>query len=109
MRDRPVLEDRDVGRIAAEVDEADTKLAVLVAKDRLAGAERRQDELVDLDPSAPASNEKIFTAMGALAVLGADARLTTEVRLTAGGDLVVVGGGDATLTAGADPIWTSSR
>jgi D-Ala-D-Ala carboxypeptidase 3 (S13) family len=30
----------------------------------------------------PASNEKIFTAMGALALLGADARLTTEVRLT---------------------------
>ena len=49
---------------------------------------------------APASNEKIFTAMGALAVLGADARLTTEIRLTGHGDLVVVGGGDATLTAG---------
>jgi serine-type D-Ala-D-Ala carboxypeptidase/endopeptidase (penicillin-binding protein 4) len=49
---------------------------------------------------APASNEKIFTAMGALAVLGADARLTTEIRLTADGDLVVVGGGDATLTSG---------
>jgi D-alanyl-D-alanine carboxypeptidase/D-alanyl-D-alanine-endopeptidase (penicillin-binding protein 4) len=48
---------------------------------------------------APASNEKIFTAMGALAVLGADTRLTTEIRLTAEGDLVVVGGGDATLTS----------
>jgi serine-type D-Ala-D-Ala carboxypeptidase/endopeptidase (penicillin-binding protein 4) len=47
----------------------------------------------------PASNEKIFTAMGALAVLGADAVLTTEVLLTADGDLVVVGGGDATLTS----------
>jgi serine-type D-Ala-D-Ala carboxypeptidase/endopeptidase (penicillin-binding protein 4) len=48
---------------------------------------------------APASNEKIFTTMGALSVLGAEARLTTEVRLTTAGDLVVVGGGDATLTA----------
>ena len=48
---------------------------------------------------APASNEKIFTAMGALAVLGADARLTTEIRLSTNGDLVVVGGGDATLTS----------
>jgi D-alanyl-D-alanine carboxypeptidase/D-alanyl-D-alanine-endopeptidase (penicillin-binding protein 4) len=48
---------------------------------------------------APASNEKIFTAMGALAVLGADARLETEVRLTADGDLVVVGGGDPTLAS----------
>jgi serine-type D-Ala-D-Ala carboxypeptidase/endopeptidase (penicillin-binding protein 4) len=48
---------------------------------------------------APASNEKIFTAMGALAVLGTDARLTTALRSTATGDLVVVGGGDATLTS----------
>jgi serine-type D-Ala-D-Ala carboxypeptidase/endopeptidase (penicillin-binding protein 4) len=48
---------------------------------------------------APASNQKIFTAMGALAVLGADARLTTEIRLTTDGDLVVAGGSDATLTS----------
>lgn len=47
---------------------------------------------------APASNEKLFTAMGALAVLGPDAALTTELRLTPAGDLAVVGGGDATLT-----------
>jgi D-alanyl-D-alanine carboxypeptidase/D-alanyl-D-alanine-endopeptidase (penicillin-binding protein 4) len=49
---------------------------------------------------APASNEKIFTAMGALAVLGAEARLTTALRFTADGNLVVAGGGDATLTSG---------
>jgi D-alanyl-D-alanine carboxypeptidase/D-alanyl-D-alanine-endopeptidase (penicillin-binding protein 4) len=48
---------------------------------------------------APASNEKLFTAMGALAVLGAETQLATEVRLTPTGDLVVVGGGDATLTS----------
>jgi D-alanyl-D-alanine carboxypeptidase/D-alanyl-D-alanine-endopeptidase (penicillin-binding protein 4) len=46
---------------------------------------------------APASNEKIFTAMGALAVLGASAAVTTEVRRTPAGDLAVIGGGDATL------------
>lgn len=62
-----------------------------------------QGEVLAHDPDqalAPASNQKIFTAMGALAVLGPDARLTTEVRLTTAGDLVVVGGADATLTAG---------
>ena len=56
---------------------------------------------------APASNEKLFTAMGALAVLGPDSVLTTELRLTPAGDLVVVGGGDATLTArGAHSVDT---
>lgn len=52
----------------------------------------------------PASNQKLFTAMGAFALLPADLRLVTEVRATgpvAGGtldgDLVLVGGGDATL------------
>jgi serine-type D-Ala-D-Ala carboxypeptidase/endopeptidase (penicillin-binding protein 4) len=48
---------------------------------------------------APASNEKIFTAMGALAVLGAEARFATALRWSAGGDLVVAGGGDATLAS----------
>lgn len=52
----------------------------------------------------PASNQKILTAMGALSVLAPRAVLTTEVRaagpVTSGildGDLVLVGGGDATL------------
>jgi D-alanyl-D-alanine carboxypeptidase/D-alanyl-D-alanine-endopeptidase (penicillin-binding protein 4) len=48
---------------------------------------------------APASNEKLFTAMGALAVLGPDVQLATEVRLTPTGDLFIVGGGDATVTS----------
>lgn len=47
---------------------------------------------------APASNQKLYTAIGALAVIGADVRLVTEVRLTPGGDLVIMGGGDPTLT-----------
>ena len=47
---------------------------------------------------APASNQKLYTAIGALAVIGADVRLVTEVRLSPAGDLVIVGGGDPTLT-----------
>src|SRR5574341_917556 len=46
----------------------------------------------------PASNQKLLTAMGVLAVLGPDTRFTTEVRLTPDGTLVIVGGGDPTLT-----------
>ena len=49
---------------------------------------------------APASNQKLYTAIGALAVLGAEARLTTRVRLASDGDLVIAPGGDPTL-AGA--------
>jgi D-alanyl-D-alanine carboxypeptidase/D-alanyl-D-alanine-endopeptidase (penicillin-binding protein 4) len=56
-------------------------------------------EVVAYEPDRallPASNEKILTAMGALAVLGPDA--TTETRLaTAGNDLVMIAGGDPTL------------
>jgi D-alanyl-D-alanine carboxypeptidase/D-alanyl-D-alanine-endopeptidase (penicillin-binding protein 4) len=52
----------------------------------------------------PASNEKIFTGMGALAVLGPDKTLRTTLVATGPmrgdtleGDLVAVGGGDPTL------------
>jgi len=51
-------------------------------------------------PLLPASNQKLFTAMGALAVIGPDTRLTTEVRATSDGGLAIVAGGDPTLTAG---------
>jgi len=50
-------------------------------------------------PLFPASNQKLLTAMGVLAVLGPDARFTTEVRLAPDGNLVVVAGGDPSLTA----------
>jgi D-alanyl-D-alanine carboxypeptidase/D-alanyl-D-alanine-endopeptidase (penicillin-binding protein 4) len=59
----------------------------------------------------PASTAKLFTAAAALHVLGPDRRLTTRVvangTLANGvltGDLVVVGGGDPTLTAETDPV-----
>jgi D-alanyl-D-alanine carboxypeptidase/D-alanyl-D-alanine-endopeptidase (penicillin-binding protein 4) len=51
-------------------------------------------------PLFPASNQKLLTAMGVLAVLGPDARFTTEVRSAPDGSMVVVAGGDPSLTAG---------
>jgi serine-type D-Ala-D-Ala carboxypeptidase/endopeptidase (penicillin-binding protein 4) len=50
-------------------------------------------------PLFPASNQKLLTAMGVLAVLGPDARFTTEVRSAPDGSLVVTAGGDPSLTA----------
>jgi serine-type D-Ala-D-Ala carboxypeptidase/endopeptidase (penicillin-binding protein 4) len=50
-------------------------------------------------PLFPASNQKLLTAMGVLAVLGPDARFTTEVRLASDGNLVIVAGGDPSLAA----------
>src|SRR5215207_4661920 len=50
-------------------------------------------------PLFPASNQKVLTAMGALSVLGPDARFTTEVRWAPVGSLVVTAGGDPSLRA----------
>src|SRR3989442_741585 len=49
VRDRAVLEDRDVGRVAADVGEDHPELPVPLGKHRLGRRERREDELVDLD------------------------------------------------------------
>ncbi len=54
--------------------------------------------------TAPASTEKVATAVAALAVLGPGARFTTKVVSGTGDSIVLVGGGDPTLTAGAPPI-----
>ncbi|GGW61340.1 D-alanyl-D-alanine carboxypeptidase [Streptomyces lucensis JCM 4490] len=59
----------------------------------------------------PASTTKIATAVAALSALGADHRLTTRAALEPDtGEVVLVGGGDPTLTArkGADG-WASLR
>jgi len=59
-------------------------------------------EVLAHDPDralAPASNQKLLTAMGALTVLGPTARLTTEVRVQPTGELVIEPGGDATLAS----------
>jgi serine-type D-Ala-D-Ala carboxypeptidase/endopeptidase (penicillin-binding protein 4) len=50
-------------------------------------------------PLFPASNQKLLMALGVLAVLGPDARFTTQVRLAPDGNLVLVAGGDPSLTA----------
>src|SRR5256714_1297227 len=57
-------------------------------------------------PLTPASNEKLFTAMGVLSLLPQTDTLVTEVRATGAqegrtvtGDLFLVGGGDPTLHA----------
>ncbi len=47
----------------------------------------------------PASTTKIATAVAALSAMGADHRLTTRTALEPDGKLVLVGGGDPTLTA----------
>ncbi|MFB7089816.1 D-alanyl-D-alanine carboxypeptidase/D-alanyl-D-alanine-endopeptidase [Streptomyces sp. NPDC056296] len=54
-------------------------------------------------PLTPASTTKIATAVAALTALGPDHRLTTRTALEADtGELVLVGGGDPTLTARKD-------
>lgn len=62
----------------------------------------------------PASTTKIATAVAALSALGADHRLTTRAALEPDtGELVLVGGGDPTLTARAKTsgteTWASLR
>ena len=63
------------------------------------------------DPLTPASTTKIATAVAALSALGADHSLTTRTALEPGTkELVLVGGGDPTLTAHKDPQgWASLR
>ncbi|MGP2438287.1 D-alanyl-D-alanine carboxypeptidase/D-alanyl-D-alanine endopeptidase [Streptomyces sp. JW3] len=57
----------------------------------------------------PASTTKIATAVAALTALGPDHRLTTRTALEPDtGELVLVGGGDPTLTARADPNGLAS-
>ncbi|OIV36851.1 D-alanyl-D-alanine carboxypeptidase/D-alanyl-D-alanine-endopeptidase [Mangrovactinospora gilvigrisea] len=54
-------------------------------------------------PMTPASTTKLATATAALHVLGPEHRITTRTVLGAKNTLVLVGGGDPTLTAAAAP------
>jgi D-alanyl-D-alanine carboxypeptidase/D-alanyl-D-alanine-endopeptidase (penicillin-binding protein 4) len=54
--------------------------------------------------TAPASTEKVATAVAALAVLGPGQRFSTKVVSGSGDSIVLVGGGDPTLAAGAAPL-----
>ncbi|MEU3413093.1 D-alanyl-D-alanine carboxypeptidase/D-alanyl-D-alanine-endopeptidase [Streptomyces sp. NPDC006658] len=72
------------------------------------------ERLYDADAGqalTPASTTKIATAVAALSALGPDHRLTTRTALEPDtGELVLVGGGDPTLTAHArDGGWASLR
>lgn len=53
--------------------------------------------------AAPASTEKVATAIAALDVLGPGAQFSTRVVSGRGDSIVLVGGGDPTLTAGPAP------
>ena len=64
--------------------------------------------LLEQDPRrllTPASTTKVATAVAALKVLGPDARFTTRVVAGRAQDVVLVGGGDPTLTARAEPAY----
>lgn len=50
-------------------------------------------------PATPASTTKLVTSVAALASLGPEHRITTQVVRGTGGGIVLVGGGDPTLTA----------
>ncbi|MBO1752990.1 D-alanyl-D-alanine carboxypeptidase/D-alanyl-D-alanine-endopeptidase [Actinotalea sp. BY-33] len=80
----------------------------IVVADQLTG-----EVLVDLDgdqPHVPASTAKVATGAAVLSALGPDATLTTSVVQGPGGRLVLVGGGDVMLAAGAgDPEATNGR
>jgi serine-type D-Ala-D-Ala carboxypeptidase/endopeptidase (penicillin-binding protein 4) len=94
----PLLKDSALGarRTAAIVDVATGKRLYGVGAD---------------EPLTPASTTKIATAVAALAALGPDHRLTTRTALEPGTkELVLVGGGDPTLTARKDTDgWASLR
>lgn len=78
------------------LDDVDTGVAVWVEGYGQVAAEHPDQ------PLAPASNQKILTAMGVLELLDPESRLVTQIRATGPvtadgvveGDLVVVGGGD---------------
>ena len=55
------------------------------------------------EPATPASTEKVATAIAALDLLGPGAQLSTRVVSGPGDSIVLVGGGDPTLTAAPAP------
>ncbi|MEP7024754.1 MAG: D-alanyl-D-alanine carboxypeptidase/D-alanyl-D-alanine-endopeptidase [Actinomycetota bacterium] len=60
-------------------------------------------------PVTPASTTKLATAVASLSVLGPAARLKTRVLAGPGTSIVLAGGGDPTLAAGAPPAGSYPR
>ena len=77
---------------ASDIDRAFFGLRIVSLADGRVLYERNSNKLF-----APASNTKLFTTALALMTLGPDYRFTTSV-LADGGDLVLVGGGDPSLS-----------
>ncbi len=107
--DAPVPSAADVGALVRALEEDERlgpRLGIHVA-DAVTG-----DVLGDTSgdvPFAPASTQKVLTAVAALTELGPDTTLDTRVLLD-GERLVLVGGGDMLLAAGAgDPNAVNGR
>ncbi|QTE29782.1 D-alanyl-D-alanine carboxypeptidase/D-alanyl-D-alanine endopeptidase [Pengzhenrongella sicca] len=104
--DAPVpAADRVAGLLAALV--ADTRLGPSVGAvvvDQLTG-----DVLAEHDAAGahtPASTAKLVTAVAALSAIGADETVRTAVVRGGDGEIVLVGGGDMMLAAGAGDLTT---
>lgn len=108
--DAPLPSAEAVAALAASAL-ADPRLGsstTLVVSDVLTG-----QVLVDVggrQPQEPASTTKLLTAAAAVTVLGTEATLATSVVQAAPGSIVLVGGGDMMLGAGAgDPTAVNGR
>ncbi|WP_328594448.1 D-alanyl-D-alanine carboxypeptidase/D-alanyl-D-alanine endopeptidase [Actinomadura macrotermitis] len=91
--DASVLAGR-LSALLAEPGGAKTNAVVIDAVTRRPLFQQRADE-----PATPASTTKLATSVAALAALGPEHRITTRVVRGTGGGIVLVGGGDPTLTA----------
>ena len=97
----------DPARLADKLDDPMSQSGVVEGLSAyVVDAETHQELYVrDADEGVvPASTTKIVTAVAALHTLGPDARIATEVvRGSSPEEVVLVGGGDPTLTEHADP------
>ncbi|MFB4305470.1 D-alanyl-D-alanine carboxypeptidase/D-alanyl-D-alanine-endopeptidase [Actinomadura sp. GTD37] len=84
------------GRLSALVGGPKAKINAVVID---AGTRRPLYELHADRPATPASTTKLATSLAALASVGPAHRITTQVVRGTGGGIVLVGGGDPTLTA----------
>ncbi|TYK51538.1 D-alanyl-D-alanine carboxypeptidase/D-alanyl-D-alanine-endopeptidase [Actinomadura decatromicini] len=84
------------GRLSTLIGGPETKINAVVidAATRRPLFERHADT-----PATPASTTKLVTSVAALASVGPEHRITTQVVRGTGGGIVLVGGGDPTLTA----------